>query len=1015
MALQPPGRRLALRPTSLALAIGMAASGLVHAQSTTGTIFGTAPSGTGNAVHVQSTSSGLSRDASIDERGRFTIGELPIGAYTVTLLRDGKVIDTRNNVQLRVGTSTQVVFTPPAAASAQNAQNLPGVNVVASALPAIDVTSVDSRTVVTATQLAKLPVERNAESIALLAPGTVQGNPDFGGVAFSGSSVAENAYYINGFDTSNPLTNLGGTQLPYGSIDQQEIIAGGYGPQYGRSDGGVISQVGKRGTNQWHAGAQVQWIPRFGHADPADTYYVNGRRKGQLYDYNKQDNSWDTVVSGYFGGPLVKDKLFVFAAYEFERKQGSSVGNISSPYKTQYRYDYPRWYAKVDWNITDSNILEVTGISSKTSYSATQYDYDYGTFTEGGFHAVSSPTKDTSDIGIVKYTSYITDDLTLSALYGKMHQINQTLYPGYDPHQVYISTITAQNPAIVGGNPIKGAQPFGYIKADDAGNRTSNLRLDLTYRVGDHTLSAGIDNQTARAKDQGSHVSGPDGGYWWIYHDGSNDPNALLDPSNGVPSPVNYPGGETGYAVSRYVYSALASARTVQQAQYVEDAWQLNDRLLLKLGLRNEQFTNYNSDGKAYIRQTKAQWAPRLGFSWDVNGDASFKVFGNVGRYYLALPNQVAIRAAGGSLYTNEWYTYTGIDPATGVPTGLTALPPYHPVSPDGELGTAPDPATVTARNIKSEYQDEFILGFQKQLSEQWFYGVKGVVRRLRNAIDDVCDTDPILAAAQAQGINLDDLQPLKGCRLFNPGRANDFTLLMNDGSRKTVTVSNAEFGFPALKRDYVGLEFTVEHPFDGKWYGSFNYTFSHSYGNTEGPVRSDVRQSDISATTSWDNPALMVYSNGSQANDQRHHFKFNGYYQLADEWMVGANVDIASGFPRNCLGAYGGPGTPADERDPAAYGDSAYYFCNSVPEPPGKAGRTPWTYQLSTNLEYRPLWADKKLAFNLYVFNLLNQQKPIQYDYGYGSTNDQPTDSYGRVVYRQTPRYVRLAVSYDF
>ena len=103
MALQPPGRRLALRPTSLALAIGMAASGLVHAQSTTGTIFGTAPSGTGNAVHVQSTSSGLSRDASIDERGRFTIGELPIGAYTVTLLRDGKVLYMieRRDIEMR--------------------------------------------------------------------------------------------------------------------------------------------------------------------------------------------------------------------------------------------------------------------------------------------------------------------------------------------------------------------------------------------------------------------------------------------------------------------------------------------------------------------------------------------------------------------------------------------------------------------------------------------------------------------------------------------------------------------------------------------------------------------------------------------------------------------------------------------------------------------------------------------------------------------------------------------------
>jgi hypothetical protein len=1002
-----------LRRTALAIALGLTGSGMVMAQSTTGSIFGTAPAAAGETVHIQNTSSGFSRDAAVDSRGRFKATALPIGRYTVSLQQDGKTVDTRTNVELQVGTSTQVSFAAgTAGAGTAGAKDLSGITVNGNALPAIDVTSVDSRTVITAAQLAKLPVGRNAEAIALLAPGTAAGNPAFGGVAFSGSSVAENAYYINGFDTTNPLTNLGGTQLPYGSIEQQETIAGGYGAQYGRSDGGVISQVGKRGTNEWHFGAQIQWIPRAPKSAVDNTYYVNGAKKGQLYDYNNRDASWDDTVSGYVGGPLIKDKLFLFAAYEVERQQGSSVGSTASPYKTQYRYKYPRWYTKLDWNINDSNILEFTAASSKTSYDAETYDYDYASRTEGGFHALSSPTKDSSDLGILKYTSYITDDLTLTALFGKMRQINQKLYPGYDPGQVYINGITKENPAIVGNNPIKSPQPFSSIQADDAGNRTRNLRVDLVYHVGDHTLSAGMDNQTARAIDQGSHNAGP--GYWWSYRDSSNDPNAPIDPKNGVPSSVGYPGGETGYSVSKYTYSALASARTVQKAVYVEDAWQVSDKLLLKLGLRNEQFTNFNSDGKPYIRQTTPQWAPRLGFAWDVNGDASFKVFGNVGRYYLALPNQVAIRAAGGSTYLNEWFTYTGIG-SDGIPTGLTALPPNHPVSPDGELGVAPDPATVTSKGIKSEFQDEFILGFQKQLNPAWNYGVKAVVRKLRNGIDDVCDTAPILAQAAAQGINLDDLAPLKGCRLFNPGRANDFTLLKNDGSRIDVNVSNDAFGFPKLKRNYAGLEFTLEHPFDGKWYASFNYTFSHSYGNTEGPVRSDVRQSDISATTSWDNPALMVYSNGAQANDQRHQFKFNGYYQLADDWVLGANVAISSGLPKSCLGAYGGPDTPAADRDPAGYGNSAYYFCNGQPEPPGRAGRNPWQYQLSTNVEYRPQWAQKRLAFNLYVFNLLNQQRPIQYDAGYGSTNDQPTDSYERVVYRTAPRYVRMAVSYDF
>ena len=1018
MASQKKGDAYCMRHIAWAVAISLAGTGMVVAQSTTGTIFGTVPEAAGETVRIQNVASGQVRDVPIDSRGRFTASSLPIGNYTVSLQRDGKTVDSRSNVQLRVGTSTQVSFVSAVTATASaNVQNLSGVLVSANALPAIDTTSVDSRTVITATQLAKLPLPRSAESVALLAPGAVAGNQAFGGVAFSGSSVAENAYYINGFNTSNPLTNLGGTQLPYGAIEQQETLTAGYGPQYGRSDGGVISQVGKRGTNEWHFGAQVQWVPRSLRADPDNTYYAQGKKKGVLYDYNNQDANWDEITNAYFGGPLIKDKLFIFGAYEVERERGSSVGSIDSPYKSEYHYHDPRWYVKVDWNITDSHILEFTGASSKTSYDAQSYFYDYATKQEGAFRSTSSPTKDTSDLGVLKYTGYLTDDLTLSVLYGKMKQHNYVEYPNYDPNQVYVSTPTAQNPAITGGTPILGLQPFGYLSASTAGNRTRNLRIDLSEHVGDHTISAGIDNLTAIATDQGSTVSGPDGGYWWIYHDASGDPNAPISPKNGVPSPVGYPGGETGYYVDQYRYATLASAETVQRAQYIEDAWQVNDRLLLKLGLRNDQFTNYNTDGKAYIRQTKPQWAPRLGFAWDVNGDASFKVFGNVGRYYLALPNQVAIRAAGGNLFTDQYFTYTGINP-DGTPSGLTALPPGRPVatSPAALSGAAPDPATVTSLHIKPEYQDEYVLGFQKQLSPQWVYGVKGVVRNLRNALDDECDGDVVLAQAKAQGIDIDQLSDdNKNCYIFNPGRASDFVLLNQDGSHSTVHVTNEDFGFPQLKRRYAGLEFTLEHPFDGTWYGSFNYVFSHSYGNMEGPVRSDIRQSDIAATTSWDYPSLMVYANGDQANDQRHQFKFNGYWQIAPEWLLGANVAIASGLPKSCLGAFGGPDVPADDRDPSGYGNSAYYFCNGKPEPPGQAGRTPWQYTVSTNIEYRPQWADKKLAFNFYVINLLNRQQPLQYDYGYGSTNGTPVDSYGRVVYRQSPRYMRLGVSYDF
>ncbi len=228
-------RSFGLRRSTLAaaLAIGLGFTGASFAQSTTGAIFGQAPAAAGETITVTN-ESGFNRQIPVDASGRYSLNSLPTGTYTVKLERDGKVVDTRDNVTLRVGAGTEVSFTAAAAASGE-AQSLEGVSVTANALPAIDVSSVDSRTVITSQELARLPLARTAEGIALLAPGAVAGSGFFTGptgnalVSINGAAVTENAYYINGFNTTDPLSGFGGISLPYGAIDQQEVLAGGYG------------------------------------------------------------------------------------------------------------------------------------------------------------------------------------------------------------------------------------------------------------------------------------------------------------------------------------------------------------------------------------------------------------------------------------------------------------------------------------------------------------------------------------------------------------------------------------------------------------------------------------------------------------------------------------------------------------------------------------------------------------------------------------------------------------------
>jgi len=997
MKVRTSNRGVLLRRSALAVAMTLGFAGVVQAQSTTGSIFGQAQAG---QTVIVANDTGVTRQIAVDESGRYRITNLPLGNYTVTLQKDGTTVDTRKNIGLTVNAGTEVSF-----ASAAGASSLSAVTVTANAMPPIDVSSIDSRTVITADQLQNLPIARNAEAIALLSPGAVQGSSWFTGpsgtplVSFGGSAVTENAYYINGMNVTDPLNGLGGITLPYGAIDQQEMLNGGYSAMYGRSDGGVISQVGKRGTNEWHFGGQVLWTPESLRADP----HSIRNSVGALYQYRNANKGWNTTENVYLGGPLIKDKLFFFAAAEANKSEDTYVDPKATGTLRERTYHDPSWYTKLDWNINDTNILELTGASTKHSYNGEIYDFDNSTYSKGDYISGDTHTKTAANMWIAKYTSYITDSLTLSAQYGKQKtDLYTQLSSGFNPDLIYIYNPANQNPAISGSTTGIGNTQTVDTTTDPAHQtKGANYRLDLSYVLGDHTITVGIDNQRTQDLNDGDYVP-TDAGYMWEYGRMTNPNSPIIDGQ--VDAPGAYPGGANGYYVAQYYYRTAASVRVEQRAQYIEDSWQVNDRWLVKLGLRNDQFTNYNSDGEPYIRQTKPQWAPRLGFSWDVNGDSSFKVYGNAGRYYLALPTSVALRGASGSLYTRVYYTYTGIDPSTGYPTGLTPIDtmkgPGAQISANNEYGQAPDPNTVTARSLKAQYQDEYILGFDKQFNESWAYGAKLTYRSLKNVIDDTCNYQLFFDKADSLGLDTDEL---RGCYFFNPGRSATFQLPNGNGGYGEFTLNAKELGFPKAKRNYYSLDLYLEHPFDGKWQGRLMYTFSRSYGNTEGQVKSDIGQQDIAATQDWDYPVLMEYAGGRQHNDHTHQIKAYGTYKFNKEWAVSGLVSLISGAPTNCSGYYG-----PDETAPA-YNGPYYHWCNGQPAPAGTAGDLPWQKNVSLNVEYRPNFAENKLAFGVYVNNVFNWQTPT-YVYEYDLE-----PNYRRPRGYSNPRSVRLGVSYDF
>ena len=117
--------------------------------------------------------------------------------------------------------------------------------------------------------------------------------------------------------------------------------------------------------------------------------------------------------------------------------------------------------------------------------------------------------------------------------------------------------------------------------------------------------------------------SAREGGYQWTYLT-----------SNGADGVANT-GDE--FDVARLQYTSQGANRRGQAARlYIEDSWNITDNFIAYLGGRWDTFENINGQGATYVKINN-QFGPRLGFSWDVFGDSTFKVFGNAGRYALPL------------------------------------------------------------------------------------------------------------------------------------------------------------------------------------------------------------------------------------------------------------------------------------------------------------------------------------------------------------------------------------------
>ena len=1006
-----------------ATALTAVVSTTAWAQSnTTGNVFGTATAGA--TLVVENTATGLKSRVTADSTGRYQALSLPTGTYKVQLMRGDAVIATRE-VEVLIAQGSEINFAAT--------QGIETVQVTA-ARQTIDVSTSNGGATFTAKELAKLPVNNNVASVIQLAPNTVRGDSRYGGAgapSFGGSSASENAYYINGFPATNVLFQIGFSPLPFGAISQAQILSGGYGAEFGRSTGGVVNITTKSGTNEWEAGASVATTPATLRSNVKNLYFPNTGKPnnvatdGTLIFYREGDRLGTDVYQGFLGGPLIKDKLFMYVNLEKTRTDFQGIRNartstaVSNAWQT-VTTDVPRALLKLDWNVTENHHLEYTKIKDSFRIKEKYYGFNYATLQRtnvqnGGVDYLNSgagrggqvANGSGNNLSFGKYTGFLTENVTLTALYGTSQTKHQDspfgLLPGVFQS---VSTPSTRAPGLNYPNP----QPIaGTLLVAGANDKQKAFRIDLEWKLASHAVRAGIDDNKLNSKT-GTLTAG--GGQWLFQR--TNSPTDVVRPGDLTPAQAGGLGAQ-GYYVDEIKSGLNGTPKQHLSAQYIEDRWQTTKNLMLTLGLRNEQFTNFNPDGDIFLEQ-KRQIAPRFAAAWDVKGDSSLKVFGTAGRYHVQVPNNVAVRGATAAVNTTRGYTYTGIDQTTGAPTGLVPMGATY--SPNNEFGQGYDPRTVSVKDLKANYQDEMTLGFEKAWNKSYNFGVKGTYRKLKSIIDDYCDARAISVKAKSMGVtpgqDYEDEGGQFHCYIFNPGKTNTFVIDFVGDKKKynEITLTANELGMPVAERKYKALDFFLEHPLRNGWYGKVNYTYSKSEGNAEGQLNSDRAQVDVATTLSFDLPELVENTYGKLPNNHTHAIKAFGFYELTSEWGIGGNGVAISGRPRSCIGFH--PKGPTEVTGiVAAYGTS-FFYCDGKPSPRGSLGELPWDVRFDMNLTYQPKVLPG-LRATLNVFNLFNRQTVQTVQETYNSSPTAVSNRFGGTLSTTPPRSVQLIVNYTF
>jgi len=277
-------------------------------------------------VRIANRDTGISTQATTNESGQYFVSGLRPGRYSISVTRPGFKQAIREGVVLQVGQTTRADL------NLSIGQTEDVVNVTSEA-PLIESETSDRGIVVDQQKIVELPLNgRDYNQLAQLAPGVLFQTPRLsaqsfkGGFSVNGNRVFMNAFQLDGLDNTSYAEsyrglNLQALQPSVDALQEFKIQTNGYSAEFGRSAGAVVNAVIKSGTNEIHGSAYE--FHRDQHLDAAN-FFANSTNTEKPFHLRNQ-------FGGTLGGPIRKNRTFIFGDYEGLRDDTSGIQISSVP------------------------------------------------------------------------------------------------------------------------------------------------------------------------------------------------------------------------------------------------------------------------------------------------------------------------------------------------------------------------------------------------------------------------------------------------------------------------------------------------------------------------------------------------------------------------------------------------------------------------------------------------------------------------------------------------------------